>query len=144
MRNTYDSRLVPETAPPTDLFTASVAAAPAYTVVRLTGEWDVTVSGQLRGVLAAQVLAGSHQLVVDLSGLIFLDLSCLYALLEALQLADRAGGTLQLMSPPPLVTRLMALLDADRLFAVSASVADATGQCRADTEPISVYRARPG
>jgi anti-sigma B factor antagonist len=109
-----------------DLLLASVWAGPSYTLVRLTGEWDVTASDQLRDMLADQVLAGARNLVVDLSDVAFLDLACMYALLDGARMAERAGGTLQLTSPQPVIVRLISLLGAEPLITVRASLAEAT------------------
>jgi hypothetical protein len=58
-------RAVPGTGDGVELLSVSVSVGPAYTLVRLAGEGDVTVCDQLRGVLAAQVQAGARNLVVD-------------------------------------------------------------------------------
>ena len=87
----------------------------------------MTVCDQLRGMLTAQVLAGARNLVVDLSGVGFLDSSCLHVLLAACRMAEQADGSLKLVSPQPMVARMMALWGADRLIAVHASVAEAAG-----------------
>lgn len=118
---------VPETGDGVDLLRASVSAGPSSTLVRLAGEGDVTVCDQLRGMLTAQVLAGARNLVVDLSGVGFLDSSCLHVLLAACRMAEQADGSLKLVSPQPMVARMMALWGADRLIAVHASVAEAAG-----------------
>jgi anti-sigma B factor antagonist len=109
-----------------DLLSASVWAGPSYTLVRLTGEWDVTASDQLRDLLADQVRAGARDLVVDLSDVAFLDLACLYALLDGARMAERAGGTLQLTSPQSVIVRLISLLGAGPLITVRTSLAEAT------------------
>jgi anti-sigma B factor antagonist len=125
MTNTSDSRpaLAIDGA---DLLSASVWAGPSYILVRLTGEWDVTASDQLRDLLAAQVRAGARNLVVDLSDVAFLDLACLYALLDGARMAGRAGGTLQLTSPQSVIVRLISLLGAGPLITVRTSLAEAT------------------
>jgi anti-sigma B factor antagonist len=125
MTSTSDSRpaLAIDSA---DLLSASAWAGPSYTLVKLTGEWDVTVSDQLRDLLADQVRAGAQNLVVDLSDVAFLDLACLYALLDGARMAQRAGGTLQLTSPQSVIVRLISLLGAGPLITVRTSPAEAT------------------
>jgi anti-sigma B factor antagonist len=125
MTNTSDSHpvLAIDSA---DLPSASAWAGPSYTLVKLTGEWDVTVSDQLRDLLADQVRAGARDLVVDLSDVAFLDLACLYALLDGARMAKRAGGTLQLTSPQSVIVRLISLLGAEPLITVRTSLAEAT------------------
>lgn len=143
MRNRHYSRSVPDTADAADLPAASVRAGPSHTVVRLTGEWDVTVCDRLHALLAAQLLAGTRHLVVDLSEVTFLDLSCLYALLEGGRMAHGADGTMQLVSPQPVVVRLMTLLGVDRLFAVRTDVVEATGLGGAYDRLTRIYPACP-
>ncbi len=109
-----------------DLLAASVWAGPSYNLVRLTGEWDVTASDQLRDLLADRVRTGARNLVVDLSDVAFLDLACLYALIEGARMAERADGTLQLTSPQSVIVRLISLLGAGSLITVRASLAEAT------------------
>jgi anti-anti-sigma factor len=109
-----------------DLLSASVWAGPSHNLVRLTGEWDVTASDQLRDLLADRVRTGARNLVVDLSDVAFLDLACLYALIDGARVAERAGGTLQLTSPQSVIVRLIALLGAGSLITVRASLAEAT------------------
>jgi anti-anti-sigma factor len=111
MSYTRDSRLMPSAEGGADLPTVSVWVDLACTAIRLNGEWDVTVCDRLHAVLVGQVQAGARNLVVDLSGVVFLDLPCLHALLAGGRTAERAGGTLQIVSPPPMVVRLMALID---------------------------------
>jgi anti-sigma B factor antagonist len=125
MTNTYDDRLLPATDG-ADLLAAPVRDGPSYTLTTLTGEWDVTGCDQLDGMLAAQVRAGARNLVVDLSDVAFLDSACLYALLESAQRAERAGGTLQLVAPQPVVVRLMSLMGVGRRITVRSSLAEAT------------------
>ena len=125
MRNARDSRPILATGG-ADLLAASVWAGPSYNLVRLTGEWDVTASDQLRDMLADRVLTGARNLIVDLTDVAFLDLACLYALLDGARMAERAGGTLQLTSPQSVIVRLMSLLGAGPLITVRASLAEAT------------------
>jgi hypothetical protein len=51
---------------------------------------------------------------------------------------------MQLVSPQPVVVRLMTLLGADRLFAVRADVVEATGLGGAYGRLTRVYPACPG
>jgi len=99
-----------------DLLTVSVSARQGYTLVSLGGEGDVTVRGRLRTALAAPVAAGSPYLVVDLSGLAYIDCSCLQVLWQVSRMAEEAGGTLELAAPRPLVARVMELWGAGQVI----------------------------
>lgn len=87
-------------------------------VVRLSGEADTSVAGQLGDALNAQITAGTRHLTVDLSGLRFADSAAIRTLIDAhLALKDQ-GGTLELASPQPLVARTLSLLGIDQVIAV--------------------------
>jgi anti-anti-sigma factor len=92
-----------------DLLTVSVTARESagepYTLVEITGEADV--------------------LIIDLSGLRFMDSSALHALLRVNRSMDRQGGMLALVSPQAAVAKILRLTTADRLIPVFDSVAAA-------------------
>ena len=112
-----------------DLLTTSVATVESdsepYTLVELTGEADVTNSDALREVLDAEVAKQPRTMIIDLSGLRFMDSSALHALLRVNRSLDRQGGVLALVSPQPAVAKILRLTTADRLIPVFASVAEA-------------------
>jgi anti-anti-sigma factor len=108
---------------------------------------------RLLAALTALVAAGTPHLVVDLSGLAYLDCSCVQVLWRAFRMAQEAGGTLGLAAPQPLVARVMELWGADQVVGVHDSVTEAAiaaGQKRgsrpAATEPPAERGAggRPG
>lgn len=117
--------LLPEQEGSTGLLTVSVQAGEGYTLVSLDGEGDVTVRGRLRAALAAQVTAGAPRLIVDLSGLAYIDASCLRVLWRVSRMAEETGGTLRLAAPQPLVARVMELWGARQVIGVHGSVAEA-------------------
>ena len=104
--------------------TVTISVTESQVLVTLAGEADLTVSGQLRELLAA-VLAGAQQLVVDVSGLRFIDVACVRVLVEASGPAQDAGAPPVLSSPQPIVARVLELCRADQLIAVSRSVSEA-------------------
>ena len=112
-----------------DLLTTSVATVESdsepYTLVELTGEADVTNSDALREVLDAEVAKQPRSMIIDLSGLRFMDSSALHALLRVNRSLDRQGGVLALVSPQPAVAKILRLTTADRLIPVFDSVAEA-------------------
>jgi anti-anti-sigma factor len=107
------------------LLTVSARAREGYTLVNLDGEGDVTVRCRLRAALAAQVTAGTPCLVVDLSGLAYIDASCLQVLWRVSRMAEEAGGTMGLAAPQPIVARVMDLWGARQVIGVHDSVAKA-------------------
>ena len=111
------------------LLTVSVSVREGYTLVSLAGEADVTVRGRLRAALSAQVAAGSAHLVVDLSGLAFIDASCLRVLWQVSRMAEEASVTLRLAAPRPAVARAIELWDAGLVTEVHDGVAKAVMDC---------------
>ena len=113
-----------------DLLTTSVATVESdsepYTLIELTGEADVTNSDALRDLLDAEVAKQPRTLIIDLSGLRFMDSSALHVLLRANRTMDRQGGVLALASPREAVAKMLRLTAADQLIPVYASVGEAT------------------
>jgi anti-sigma B factor antagonist len=113
-----------------DLLTMSVATAESdsepYTLVVLDGEADVTNCNALRGMLEAEVAKQPRTLIIDLSGLRFMDSSALHVILRVNRTMDRQGGVLALASPRDPVAKMLRLTAADQLLPVYASVDEAT------------------
>ena len=113
-----------------DLLTTSVATVESdsepYTLVELTGEADVTNSDALREVLDAEVAKQPRSMIIDLSGLRFMDSSALHVILRANRVMDRQGGVLALASPREPVAKMLRLTAADQLIPVYPTVREAT------------------
>ena len=113
-----------------DLLTTSVATVESdsepYTLVELTGEADVTNSDALREVLDAEVAKQPRTMIIDMSGLRFMDSSALHVILRANRVMDRQGGVLALASPREPVAKMLRLTAADQLIPVYPSVREAT------------------
>src|ERR1700691_2858442 len=86
-----------------DLLTVSVTARESagepYTLVEIIGEADVTNTDELRRLLDEEVSQQPHILIIDLSGLRFMDSSALHALLRVNRSMDRQGGGLSVVVP---------------------------------------------
>ena len=106
--------------------TVSVSAIGVRVLVSVAGEADMTVTGQLSEPLVAAVLAGSRNLVVDLSGLSFIDAACVRVLGGVCETAKEAGGTFMLKGPQPIVVRMLKLCGADGLLSADRSTAPAS------------------
>ncbi len=113
-----------------DLLTTSVAAVESddepYTLIGLVGEADVTNSDALRDVLDAEVAKEPRSLIIDLSGLRFMDSSALHVILRANRAMDRLGGVLALAGPREPVAKMLRLTAADQLVPVYDSVDEAS------------------
>ena len=112
-----------------DLLTTSVATVESgsepYTLVELVGEADVTNSDSLREVLDAEVAKQPRTLIIDLSGLRFMDSSALHVILRANRAMDREGGVVALAGPRDPVAKMLRLTAADQLIPVFPSVSEA-------------------
>ena len=94
-----------------------------YTVCRPVGELDAFTVGQFREVLTE--LGGSQRLLIDLSGVPFLDSAGLGALIGGVRRAREAGGDVAVYGARPAVARLLHTTGFDRVASVSESEQDA-------------------
>jgi anti-sigma B factor antagonist len=83
-------------------------------LLRVTGELDMTTSGQLRRVLAR--IPDPGRVVLDLSRLTFCDSSGLSALLAGHKQLITAGGRLVLAAVPPRVRKVLELTGLVEIF----------------------------
>jgi anti-sigma B factor antagonist len=90
------------------------------TVVYLTGEADVT-TWALAEVLAAEAAKKPSLLLVDISGLTFIDSAALHQLVQAHRKVRADGGRLELVGPTQPVTRILQLSAIDQVIPVRAS-----------------------
>ncbi len=113
-----------------DLLTTSVATVESgsehYTLVELAGEADVTNCDALREVLEAEVAKQPRTLIIDLSGLRFMDSSALHVILRANRAMGRQGGVLALASAREPVAKMLRLTAADQIVPVYPTVGEAT------------------
>ncbi len=111
---------------------ASVTREDSCTLVVLTGECDLNTTQALRDTLEPLAAGEPGLLIVDLSGVAFVDSTAVHVLLDVrAALADR-GRRLILVSPQPVVARVLAIVGADQIIPVRASVAEALA---AEEEP---------
>ena len=112
-----------------DVLTVTVTAresdGQAYTLVAVAGEADVTNRDELKRVLDGEVTRQPATLILDLSGLMFLDSSALHVVLQVNRALDRQGAVLALVAPTEAVARILHLTTADRLIPVYKTVAEA-------------------
>ncbi len=96
----------------------TVGAGESGPVVKLSGECDVSVAGQLSDALDAQLASGARHLTVDLSGLRFADSASIRVLVRTHQVLKERGGTLELAFPQATVSRVLSLLGVDQVLPV--------------------------
>lgn len=93
-------------------------------VASLSGDVDLESSPRARELLLALVRDG-RKVLVDLSGVGYIDSSGVASLIEAFQLARRAGTGFALVAPTPSALRVLELARLDRVFTIHATLADA-------------------
>jgi anti-anti-sigma factor len=91
------------------------------TVLRLTGEADLTTRA-LAEVLTAEAAKKPRLLLVDMSGLTFIDSAALHEIVRAHRKLRADGCLLALVSPSPIVARILQLSGLDQVIPVRASV----------------------
>lgn len=105
-----------------DQLKATVRAEGSYTLVTLAGESDANSRQSLRDFLEPELSKDVRRLVIDLSGLRFMDSAGVHVLVDVrATLLDR-GGELLLVAPQPVVARVMSLVGADQLIPVYADL----------------------
>lgn len=91
------------------------------TVVAVSGEVDLSTSGDLRDALATAVHESTGSVHVDLSQVSFLDSSGINALLEGYAAAKRRDIPLQLVSPHAHVRQILRITGLAEVFGVADS-----------------------
>ncbi len=114
---------------------ASVAAGESGPVVMLSGEADLASAGQLSDLLTAQLAGGVQRLMVDVSGLRFVDSASVRALVLAGKTLRERGGALILARPQRAVARVLELMGVDELLIVQGGASRGSGPEAAETGP---------
>jgi anti-sigma B factor antagonist len=105
-----------------DQLTVSVRAGDSYLLVTLAGESDANTGQLLRDVLVPEASKGLHRLIIDLSGLCFIDSAGVHVLTDVRAILHDHGGELILAAPQPVVARVLTLVGADQLIPVYADL----------------------
>lgn len=91
-------------------------------MVTVAGELDVVGGPELRQAVMAEVRDGNLRLVLDLTGVDFIDSFGLGVVVGALKRTRLLDGDLRLVVPEPRVRRVFELCDLDRIFVLHAGV----------------------
>lgn len=94
-------------------------------VVSVTGEVDVYSAPALKDNLTELIKSGVTSIVVDLSGVAFLDSTGLGALVEARSATTEAGGSLPLVCSQERILKLFSITGLDGVFGIHATVESA-------------------
>lgn len=96
-----------------------------YPVVAVSGEVDVYSAPALKQSITDLLGSGAKTVVVDLSGVAFLDSTGLGALVEARSATADAGGSLPLVCSQERIIKLFTITGLDEVFAIHATVDEA-------------------
>jgi anti-sigma B factor antagonist len=96
-----------------------------YTIIELVGQADVSAQN-MPEVFAAEAAKAPRLLVIDLSGLSFIDSSALGVIVRTHRALQSNGGKLALVNPSPAVARILELVDIAHTIPVYATVEEAT------------------
>lgn len=100
----------------------TVENGPAYTRIAPTGRLNMVGAPQLRQVVAEAVEGGSTHVVLDMTGVEFMDSSGLGALIGGLKVSRQAGGDLRIANIRPQVRMVLELTSMHRVLTPYDSV----------------------
>jgi anti-sigma B factor antagonist len=101
------------------------------TVIAVDGEIHVSTAPEFSGVLSASLASGRTRLVLDLTGVMFIDSTGLSVLLNTLRRITRAGGAMALVCSNPTVLRLFEITKLDSTFDLHAELEPAIAAVQA-------------
>ena len=94
-------------------------------VVVLSGEVDIYTAPQFKECMLELLDAGVDRLVVDLSGVTFIDSTALGVLIGGVRRVRTAGGAMALVVTSRSVERVLSITGLDRVFTIHATRAAA-------------------
>jgi anti-sigma B factor antagonist len=104
-----------------------VTARPAgeFTVLAVSGEIDMDSAPQLREKVLEQISDGTPRLIIDMSGVTFMDSSGLSVLVAALKRVSDNEGELRLVVTRERTMKLFRITSLDSVFSIHGSEQDA-------------------
>jgi len=94
-------------------------------VLAAGGELDLHTVDRLREKLADVLEQGGRRVLVDLTGVSFMDSTALGVLVNAAQALRSSGGRLVLVADDPRVTRVIEITGLERVFSIESSLPEA-------------------
>lgn len=95
------------------------------TVVSVSGEIDLATQGQLRNELNELIVAGKVDLVLDLTGVSFVDSTGLGALIGTRRRVHGFHGSLALVIPDDAVMKVFTITGLEKVFDIHTTLDDA-------------------
>lgn len=84
--------------------------------LRLSGDIDVSVGGELAEALSRAIGGGPSRVVLDMESVGFMDSTGLSAMVRAHNSLHAHGGRLLVRNPSPVVARLLGIVGLDEMF----------------------------
>ncbi len=97
------------------------------TLVEVAGRIDSNNASQLGEALHAQIDAGRHQIVLDLSALEYISSAGLREIVAALKKVRHSNGDLRLATPTDRVKEVFSLAGLDTIFQIYPTQVEAVG-----------------
>ena len=94
-------------------------------VVAAGGEFDVHTAYLLRDKLSGVLDLGARRVLVDLTGVCFIDSTALGVLVDAGKTLRAARGRMIIVADDPRITRIIEITGLERLFEIEASLPEA-------------------
>lgn len=94
-------------------------------ILTVSGEVDLHSSPELRGELLEALEGRPQRLIIDLSGVTYMDSSGVGTIVEAKRRADKAASTLVLTGLQPRVRSVFEITQLDKFFKITDSVDEA-------------------
>jgi anti-anti-sigma factor len=102
-----------------NVFSTEVSDASDGIVIHVRGEFDMATVGQLRDAIEPH-LGPDQTVVLDLSGVAFMDSQCFHVLLKARSTLTADGGSLILRNPSRAARNLLNRVNAERFLVIEA------------------------
>jgi anti-anti-sigma factor len=125
------------------LLNVALVPAPDQVVVRLTGEADLSSAPQLADALLRAGSLGTRQVVVDVAGVRFWDLSGLYALTEFTADMAAEGRSCRIVGAPAATRRLIGLASLAGELNLDGPLRELPAVGRAARRPVLEHVLRP-
>ena len=114
-----------------------------HTVVSLGGEIDVYTAPFVRERLDEAVHEGRTNLIVDLTGVRFLDSTGLGVLVGRLKLTRSLGGSLRLVGTDDRVLKVFSITGLDKVFEMHETLDEALASAEGDTGAVGPAATAP-
>ena len=112
-------------------FSVTVASHGRWEVLTVTGEIDMATAPRFRQRLLGVISAGVQNVVIDLSGVDFIDSTGLGVLMGAAKRVRSTGGDIRLVMSGSRLAELIELTRLDRVLDVFDSISAATEESEA-------------